>query len=256
MAYINPNIKASTVLSDLDLGPGWWVGEYKFGASPAVTSSDVMDVFYDGTVRGGFVADWFVAMEQVDTGSSASVLTSKAGDITISVGSPAVVTWNGHGLSNNAAIMFTYFSHTLPTGISLFTTYYVSGATTNTFNLSATSGGGTINTSGSTLGIVRATSSSFVSVTTYGVTFNIGVAGSDTSISGTSGLRWASNVDTLGRASGVSIHRATTGAHFLQNGHSNRIGLQMVNAPVTPAWANKRIWFGLLILPEGSMGFP
>lgn len=256
MAYLNPNIKASSQHADLDLGPGWWVGEFKFGASPTVTSSDVMDVFYDATCRGYFVADWFVAMEQVDTGSTVSTLVSKNADITISVGTPAVVTWNGHGLSANATIMFTYASHTLPTGISLFTTYYVIAPTTNTFNLATTSGGTAINTTGSTSGIVRATSSSFVPVTTYGVTFNIGVAGSDSSISGTSGLRWATGVDTLGRASGVSIYRPTSGAHFLQNGHSNRVGLQMVNAPVTAAWANKRIWFGLLLQPEGTMGFP
>lgn len=69
---------------------------------------------------------------------------------TISVASPAVVTLNSHGLIANQGVVFGG-SGTLPTGITAGTTYYVSatGLATNTFQISATIGGASINTTGS-----------------------------------------------------------------------------------------------------------
>jgi hypothetical protein len=69
---------------------------------------------------------------------------------TISVASPAVVTLNSHGLSANQGVVFGG-GGTIPTGITAGTTYYVSatGLATNTFQISATIGGSSIDTTGS-----------------------------------------------------------------------------------------------------------
>lgn len=55
--------------------------------------------------------------------------------VTISQGSPAIVTWNNHGLANGRMVTFSS-SGTLPTGITAGTTYYVINATQNTFQVS------------------------------------------------------------------------------------------------------------------------
>lgn len=80
---------------------------------------------------------------QVDNGSTATV--------TITIASPGVVTWNSHGLSNGNLVAFLT-TGALPTGLTAGTWYYVVNATANTFEVSATSGGSAINTSGSQSG--------------------------------------------------------------------------------------------------------
>jgi len=65
----------------------------------------------------------------------------------ISNGSPAVFTLNSHGLSNGDTIVLST-SATLPTGLTVGTIYYVINAAANTFNVSLTSGGAAVNTSG------------------------------------------------------------------------------------------------------------
>jgi hypothetical protein len=70
---------------------------------------------------------------------------------TVTVASPGVVTAAAHGLSNNdPVVLFT--TGALPTGLVAGTVYFVRNATTNTFELSATSGGASINTSGTQSG--------------------------------------------------------------------------------------------------------
>lgn len=78
----------------------------------------------------------------------------KSATVTISIASPGVITWNGHGLSANDPVKFTT-TGALPTGLVTATTYYVVGAsiTTNTFQLSATAGGAAINTTGTQSGV-------------------------------------------------------------------------------------------------------
>ena len=66
---------------------------------------------------------------------------------TISIASPATVTAAGHGLANGKRVQFAT-SGALPTGIFANTTYFVTNAATDTFNLSATQGGAAIATSG------------------------------------------------------------------------------------------------------------
>ncbi|MGH6842831.1 MAG: phage tail protein, partial [Methylocella sp.] len=72
--------------------------------------------------------------------------------VTISIASPAVVTWTAHGLSNGQAVKFST-TGALPTGLAAATVYFVVSAATNTFQVAAAAGGSAINTSGSQSGV-------------------------------------------------------------------------------------------------------
>jgi hypothetical protein len=73
--------------------------------------------------------------------------------ITITIATPGVITSNNHNLIAGDTVQFTT-TGALPTGLSANTDYYVisSGLTTNTFQVSATSGGSAINTTGTQSG--------------------------------------------------------------------------------------------------------
>jgi hypothetical protein len=69
--------------------------------------------------------------------------------VTISVATPAVVTWaGGHGLEAGSPVIFTPTGGTLPTGLTAGTVYYVleDGLTPTTFSVGATPGGPAIAT--------------------------------------------------------------------------------------------------------------
>ncbi len=85
----------------------------------------------------------------VDGGSSATV--------TITIATPGVVSWAGHGLSNGQALQLKT-SGALPTGLTAGTVYYVVNAGTDDFQLEASVGGGAIATSGSQSGTHTAAS--------------------------------------------------------------------------------------------------
>lgn len=65
----------------------------------------------------------------------------------ISNGSPAVFTLNSHGRSNGEKIVLST-TGTLPTPLTVGTPYFIINSATNTFNVSLTSGGPAINTTG------------------------------------------------------------------------------------------------------------
>jgi hypothetical protein len=69
------------------------------------------------------------------------------GTVTITIASPAVFTRTSHGLTVNDRVQFTT-SGTLPTGLSLATTYYVisTGLTADDFRVSTSQGGTAVNT--------------------------------------------------------------------------------------------------------------
>jgi len=67
--------------------------------------------------------------------------------VSVSVASPGVVTHTAHPFLVNDPVVFT--AGTLPTGLVVGTTYFVRNPTANTYELSATSGGASINTTGS-----------------------------------------------------------------------------------------------------------
>lgn len=57
------------------------------------------------------------------------------GTVTMTIATPCVVTWTGHGLTSGQRVQFTT-TGALPTGISASTTYWVTVIDANTFNLS------------------------------------------------------------------------------------------------------------------------
>jgi len=78
--------------------------------------------------------------------------------VTITIASPAQVTWTGNNLQNGDPIIFTT-TGSLPTGISTGTKYYVRNKSGNVFNLGTSPGptGATLNTSGTQSGTHTAT---------------------------------------------------------------------------------------------------
>lgn len=70
---------------------------------------------------------------------------------TVTIASPGVFTLNNHGFLTNDIVKLTT-TGSLPTGLSAGISYYVIRLTANTFNLSLTTGGAAINTSGSQSG--------------------------------------------------------------------------------------------------------
>lgn len=73
------------------------------------------------------------------------------GTFTVTIASPGVVTLTSHGFAANQEVELTT-TGALPTGLAIRTKYFVRNPTANTFELSATSGGASINTSGSQSG--------------------------------------------------------------------------------------------------------
>jgi hypothetical protein len=115
-----------------------------------------------GTAAGGrdtgSIANgtWHVhAIQRSDTGVVDAILSlspDTSAVVTITIASPGVVTWVGHGLVNGASVKFST-TGALPTGIVAGTTYFVVSAAADTFQISATQGGAAINTSGSQSGV-------------------------------------------------------------------------------------------------------
>jgi hypothetical protein len=117
--------------------------------------------------------------------------------VTMTIASPAVVTWTAHGLSNGEAVKFSA-TGALPTGIVAGQIYYIINVTTNTFQLSNTSGGSAINTSGSQSGTHTAY------WTSPGDTNNAGIQSSNISGAPLFGEFTFSNVSAFNWATGFS----------------------------------------------------
>lgn len=120
-----------------------------------------------GSLDGGTIAAsaWYTAylIERTDTGN-VDVLTSLAPGTTVfgatmTIASPAVVTWQDHGLQAGSPVVFTT-TGALPTGVTAGTVYFViaAGLTTVAFEFSTTRGGSAVNTTGSQSGTHTSTS--------------------------------------------------------------------------------------------------
>lgn len=118
-----------------------------------------------GTMENTFVADYFDAgqkkfKEAIDSCFPYAFKIQWGGDcspesvVTISVGTPGVITWNDHGLPAGQPVVFTS-AGTLHTGLTADKVYYVvaAGLTTNSFSVSATEGGAAIDTTGAGSGV-------------------------------------------------------------------------------------------------------
>lgn len=75
--------------------------------------------------------------------------------VTISVGSPGVVSWTGHGLVAGQPVVFTNEGGALPDGLTAGTVYYViaAGLTADTFSVAATPDGPGIETTDAGTGV-------------------------------------------------------------------------------------------------------
>lgn len=83
------------------------------------------------------------------------------GTVTLTLASPGVVNWTGHGLLANQGVVFAT-TGALPTGLVAGTRYYVKTPLTNSFNVSATPGGTAINFTGSQSGTQTAVANTFL----------------------------------------------------------------------------------------------
>lgn len=81
--------------------------------------------------------------------------------VTVSIASPGVVTWTAHGLINGQAVQLST-TGALPTGLTAGTVYYVVNKAADTFELAATLGGASINTSGTQSGVHTATAMTYI----------------------------------------------------------------------------------------------
>lgn len=91
-------------------------------------------------------------------GDGLSSAVASGSTVTFTIASPGKVNWTGHGLAANALVYFgVTTAGVLPTGITAGTTYYVRNPGTNDFEISATSGGASINFSGTPSGTANCT---------------------------------------------------------------------------------------------------
>jgi hypothetical protein len=97
--------------------------------------------------RGGNIYYWVFDPVFATRGIPLGQPGSTLGAVSITAASPAVVTLTGFALTEGAAIQFNYTTGgSLPTGMSINTTYYVFNLTGTTFNL-LDSSGAVVNTS-------------------------------------------------------------------------------------------------------------
>lgn len=92
------------------------------------------------------------AVNLIHTGSGRAVSFNGNAAVTMTIAAPVVVTWAGNTLADGNLITFET-TGALPTGVTAGTGYYVKNKSGNTFELSATPGGASINTTGSQSGV-------------------------------------------------------------------------------------------------------
>lgn len=118
-------------------------------SSGAVPTGTIMP--YAGfTAPGGYFFANGQAVSRTTYAALFNTLTASA-TVTMTIASPAVVTWTAHGFIPGMPIVLTS-TGALATGLTAGTTYYVVNVTTNTFELATTINGSSINTSGSQSG--------------------------------------------------------------------------------------------------------
>ena len=168
----------------------------------------------------------------------------------ISNASPAVFTLTSHGLTLNDSIVLTT-SGTLPTGLSLATTYYVisAGLTANAFRVSLTLGGTVINTTGAGSGTHSFTLTTPVSVGTFDT--RVPTQAENDAMVGTSGTpsssnKYVTNADTSG--SGSIVRNSITAVSFLGNSSDGNV----VIASGTTTLA-RDMYYGNLTLQTGAV---
>lgn len=106
------------------------------------------------TWTGGTAATGFYEVLDADTDTEEVTIDLPyiEATVTITIATPGVITWTGHGLAVNDTIRFTT-TGALPTGLAINTTYFVKSVlTANTFTVSTSAGGAAVTTSGTQSG--------------------------------------------------------------------------------------------------------
>lgn len=120
-----------------------------FSSSPLLSWYQLVDV---GSSTEVALMSYSVADDQSYHGNALTHAALATSTVTISIASPAIVTWATHGQTAGTAVRFTT-TGALPTGISPNTIYFVKSPSTNTFELSTKSSlSDTVATSGSQSG--------------------------------------------------------------------------------------------------------
>lgn len=151
-----------------------WMTCGAFGDTAALITSQLIgqsrDVKQKGTKNAGSMQNNF-GVDTADAGQAALIAAAqtdfnypfkvqwddapivRTATVTITIASPGVVTWTAHGLSVGDQVSFST-TGALPTGLVAGTTYFVKTVVdANSIQLSATSGGSVINTSGTQSGV-------------------------------------------------------------------------------------------------------
>lgn len=176
------------------------------GGSNAGNAQNAIPVYLAGSIpvnetangyfqikTGGGVASGF-NVNTAGTTSTLNLFDGVSSVVTISIASPAVITWANHNLLVGDPVVFQNSGGALPTGITAGTVYYVSSAgyTTGAFQIADTAahaiaGTNSINTSGSQsgtqtayneevlIGTFSTTSTGLTNLISNGVLFNRGL---------------------------------------------------------------------------------
>lgn len=118
------------------------------------------------TITSATVA-WPIHFDTTDVENG--ITKGRTGTVTISIDTPAVVSWTAHGLYVGSCVVFTT-DGALPTGITAGTRYFViaAGFGADSFQISATPEGAAIDTTGTQSGVHTATNSSIITVSAAG----------------------------------------------------------------------------------------
>lgn len=121
-------------------------------APPAVGTYDAIDLLVINGPSAGSItlsgSKWRVGSS---TGSTFVTTLRATATVTMTIASPCVVSWTAHGCADGDPIYLTT-TGALPTGLTASTVYYIKYIDANSFNLAATPGGASINTTGSQSG--------------------------------------------------------------------------------------------------------
>jgi hypothetical protein len=137
--------------------------------------SDAQETIYEWQLNDGTSIAIPTVLTDMGEASVSRKLTPAIGPIggaptSLSIASPCVVNQRGHGFIVGDAVVITS-TGALPTGLTAGNVYYViaAGFTADSFQISATSGGSAINTSGTQTGQPGIFKSALISIATPGV---------------------------------------------------------------------------------------
>jgi len=141
------------------VGAGPYQGQFNIGYglfTPSSSTSNSITITNPTNYTGLFTAGSSVVFTQSPTATLYTVLSSTYSattpvTVTISIGSPAVITVPSSLPANGTAIKFST-TGALPTGLSVGNTYYVVNGSGLTFNVAIVPGGTPVNTSGTQSG--------------------------------------------------------------------------------------------------------